>query len=75
VLDGGAVDWTGTVCTGCSGLCFRCIDDVAVESVDVTRANQRGAGASLHALDCEAVKAKGGEEQGLIRESDVEQWD
>jgi hypothetical protein len=56
MLDGGAVDWTGTVCTGCCGLCFRCIDDVAVESVDVTRANQRGAGASLHALDCEAVK-------------------
>jgi hypothetical protein len=61
MLDGGAVDWTGT------GLelywlqwpVFRCIDDVAVEAVDVPRANQRGAGASLHALDCEAVK--GGE--------------
>lgn len=43
------LDWDCTVLVAVA--CVRCIDDVAVESVDVTRANQRRAGASLHALD------------------------
>jgi hypothetical protein len=48
MLDGGAVDQTGTG-TG-TVVAAVAIDDAAVECVDVTRANQRKAGASLHAM-------------------------
>jgi hypothetical protein len=54
MLDGGAVDRTGTALAAMASV--RCIDDVAVEDVDVTRANQRKAGASLYAWDCEVAK-------------------